>query len=46
MDIISVIQEKVDEIAREQYAKDPCPPVFIVSLILRYDEKARSPNMK
>lgn len=31
-DIICLIEEKVHEMAKEEFAKDPCPPEFWVSL--------------
>jgi len=41
MDIINSIQNIVDEIAKEEYKSDQCPPVFIVSLIQRNDNKGQ-----
>lgn len=41
MDLLYALQEKVDEIAKEQYGKDTCPPVFIVSLIQRYGDSSK-----
>lgn len=41
MDLLNALQEKVDEIAKEQYKTDECPPVFIVSLIQRYGDNGK-----
>lgn len=41
MDIITRIQEIVDGIAKKQYKTDECPPVFIVSLVQRYDDNGK-----
>lgn len=37
MDIIEVLQQKVDEITKEDYKGDKCPPEFIVSLLYGKD---------
>jgi len=41
MDLLTALQENVDEMAKEEYKTDECPPVFIVSLIQRYGENGK-----
>jgi hypothetical protein len=33
LDIVEIIQQQVDLIAKEKYKDDPCPPVFQVSIL-------------
>ncbi|HLI46868.1 MAG TPA: hypothetical protein VKU94_06730 [Geobacterales bacterium] len=41
MDLLNALQEKIDEIAKEQYKNDNCPPIFTVSLIQRYGDNGK-----
>lgn len=41
MDLLKGLQEKVNDIAKEQYKTDECPPVFIISLIQRYGDNGK-----
>jgi len=37
-DVLGILNTKVKELAKENYATDDCPPEFFVSLIQRYDD--------
>jgi hypothetical protein len=39
MDIIEIIQKKVDKLTKQNYAGDECPPQFIVSLFYNNREE-------
>lgn len=38
MNIISILQKEVDNIASESYRDDNCPPVFTVSLLQEHSD--------
>jgi len=38
MDIISILQKEVDNIAKEKYKNDSCKPTFIVSVYQKYND--------
>lgn len=44
MNIINYLQEVVNQIAKEEFKNDVCPPTFTVSLIQRYDEYGKINN--
>lgn len=41
MDIINFLQQKVEELSKEIYKTDECPPVFTASLIQRYGDNGK-----